>query len=187
METCVAEELSDQQRLFVLAYLDSNCNTTEAARRAGYADPNNNGWRIRRVPAVAAEIKRLLDERAMPVEEGLSRLAEQARNEVMRYLCLDKRGKPSLDLKRLQADGKEHLITGLVPTKYGLKIEWADPQAALRDVLRHHGAFNDKLAVTTDEDALDAAIERGLAQLAGRPEASLPPADRGATPEPAGG
>lgn len=160
----MAKRLTKQQRDFVNFFLGKcNGNATRAAEMAGYSDPVANASRIRNHPEVAAEIERLLEAEAMPLKEALKRLADQARGPGA-YLLVAQNGNLGVDGPALLEDGMGHLVKGVKETKWGQEIEFTDAQAALRDVLRHHGAFNDKLEVTVNE--FDGLADAELEQIA---------------------
>jgi len=55
-----------------------------------------------------------------------------------------------LDMVKAAENGKLHLVKKLQETKYGLKIELYDAQAALEKIGRAHGLFTDKHIVSFD-------------------------------------
>lgn len=137
--------LSKKRKAFVIEYVkDFNC--TQAAIRAGYSEKTaySIGNEVLKIPEVEAEIKRLIDEKCMGADEALLRLAEQARAEYAAYF------KPNgmIDLEKLLADGKGHLIKKIKPTAYGNEIEFYDSQAALLNIGRHHKLFVDRMDVS---------------------------------------
>lgn len=175
--------LTNKQRLFLEAYL--TCwNATEAARQAGYANPNMAGPRLMVNDGIAAAIKERLAEKAMPADEVLARLTQQARGDIRDLFKFDEAGEiAGLNLSR---SAPLHLIKSITPTRYGTKIELHDAQAALVQLGRHHGLFVDKIAPTDPtgqreyaDTTLDALKERLIAQLtagpAGVPARSVPP------------
>lgn len=136
--------LTDKQELFVNAYLEC-WNATEAARRAGYAGSDvtlaSVGWENLRKPQIERRIKERLQSKAMSADEALMRMAEIARAEYSQYIEPD----ASVNVEMMIADGKAHLIKGITPTSYGLKIEFHDAQSALNTVLKAQGVFVDKV------------------------------------------
>lgn len=131
-------KLTAKQRLFIEHYLDC-LNATEAARRAGYKDPQQAGYENKRKQEIAAEISAGLAERAMPANEVLARLAAQARADIRELYMFDEDGKMSG--LRLTRDAPLHLIKSITPTRHGLKIEVHDQQTALQLLGKHHGLF----------------------------------------------
>lgn len=139
---------SEMERIWLAEYL--KCfNATEAARRAGYAHPNAQGPAKKK--KFAEEIDAALQEKIMSADEALSKISEAAKFDPSPYI--DKQGRlVGVDLDQLIEDGYGHLIRKLTPTKYGTKIEWADPDWAAEVVLKHHtkgpsGAEDDPLHV----------------------------------------
>jgi phage terminase small subunit len=132
--------LNDKQQAFVEAYL-ATWNASEAARQADYAKPGQQGHRLLKNVEIEAEIKQRIAEKAMTADEVLVRLAEQARNEHGAYISTS----GAIDLRRLIADGKGHLIKGIKRTQFGDNIEFYDAQAALVHIGKHHGLFTDKV------------------------------------------
>lgn len=132
--------LSDKQQVFVEEYL-ATWNATEAARRAGYAHPNQQGPRLLVNVGIEEEIKQRIADKVMTADEVLVRLAEQARNEHGNYITET----GLVDLPKLIQDGKGHLIKGVKETQYGKNIEFYDAQAALVHIGKHHKLFTDSV------------------------------------------
>lgn len=132
--------LSPKQQIFIEAYLET-WNATEAARRAGYADAGIRvaGHRMLTNANVAAEIRLRIAERTMGADEALVRLAEQARAAYSAYIT----AAGTVDVARLVADGKGHLIKAIKETQYARNIEFYDAQAALIQIGKHHKLFVD--------------------------------------------
>lgn len=159
--------LSNKRRAFVEEYL--KCwNGAEAARRAGYAErtANRTGSKLLSIVDVQAHIQRRIREKAMGADEVLLRLGEQARGEVAGYLTAD----GEVDLERLLADGKGHLVKGTKRDRRGhLIVEFYDAQAALALLGRHHRLFVDQVnhmgEVTVDIHDHRAELERRLSSL----------------------
>lgn len=130
--------LSRKQRAFIDEYL-VDFNATQAAIRAGYSERSAGviGHETLRKPKVAAEISRRMAERTMTADEALIRLADMARGDLSDYISGD-----GLDVDRLVADGKGHLVKGIkrVRTQYDdrTEVEIYDKQAALKVILDHH-------------------------------------------------
>lgn len=159
--------LSAKRSAFVAEYL--KCwNGAEAARRAGYADntANRTAARLMSNVDIQAHIQQRIREKAMGADEVLLRLGEQARGEVSSYLDAEGR----VDLTRLLADGKGHLVKGTKWDRNGrLVVEFYDAQAALALLGRHHKLFTDQVNYT-GEVAIDihdhrAELERRLSGL----------------------
>jgi phage terminase small subunit len=92
--------LTNKRKVFVYEYV--KCwNATEAARRAGYKQPNTQGPRLLVNDGVKARIKEVLDDAAMSSEECLQLLSDIARG--------DQPAHPS-QLKALELVGKAHAM-----------------------------------------------------------------------------
>jgi phage terminase small subunit len=132
-------KLTFKRQVFIEEYL--KCwNATEAARRVGYKYPRRQGSRLLSFVDIQAEIERRITEKAMGADEVLLRLAEQARCEYSDYIDSD----GAVDLGRLKADGKMHLVKGIRETRHGQIVEFHDGQTALVHLGRHHGLFVDR-------------------------------------------
>lgn len=147
-------KLNEKQKLFVNAYFVNNGNATRAAEQAGYQSPNVAGSRLKSEPIVAAEIKRRLDENAMPANEVLARLADMARATIEDFVDLGKhdpgypqalQGKWSLDLHKAKEAGKLPLIKSIKSGEFGPEIVLHDAQSALVQLGRYHKLFTDKV------------------------------------------
>ncbi len=125
--------LTQKQARFVEAFLGAaKGNATEAARRAGYADPEARTGRLQRSAAVRAALRERVDAAAMTADEVLGRLAEQARGSIEGCLTFpDGATVPTLDLEKARRAGKLHLIKTVRHGKFGVTVELYDAQAAL--------------------------------------------------------
>ncbi len=160
--------LTKKRRAWVEEYLQC-WNATEAARRVGYKHPNNQGPRLLLDVGIQALIQQRLREKAMSADEVLTRLAEQARAEHAAYLLAD----GSVDLDRLLADGKGHLVKGMRWDRAGnLIVEFYDAQSALALIGRHYKLFTDNVEhhgrIELDVGSAREELERRIAALAGR-------------------
>lgn len=89
----------------------------------------------------------------MSVEEAVARVSKMAGADIMEYLvevpttCPHCEEEMSLgieyvfDIKRMKRDGYGSLLKDVMPTKYGTKFTFYPADAALRDMMRHHGVF----------------------------------------------
>jgi phage terminase small subunit len=161
-------KLTARQRLFVAHYLDC-LNATEAARRAGYAEPNTQGPRMLVNVGIHAEIQAGLAEKSMPADEVLARLSAIGRADIrdlMRFRETDRTetngtvSEPAGAFVgiRLDRDAPLHLIKSLTPNRYGMKLELHDQQTALTTLARVHGLLN-----AFDWSKVPAAIVEALA------------------------
>jgi phage terminase small subunit len=142
----MAEGLTAKQQAFVVAYLSNGFNATAAARTAGYPKraAHVTGWENLRKPKIASLIQQGLTERAMPANEVLARLAEQARGTMDDFL--DDDGK--IDLKQGRERGKLHLVKARSVTKEGERIELYSSQAALEILAKHHALLTEKVELS---------------------------------------
>jgi phage terminase small subunit len=151
--------MKKKQRVFVEEYLQC-WNASEAARRAGYnpkAAPFTSHRMLKNVN-VAAAIRERLEEKRINADEVLVRLTEQARSEQTKYMLPD----GSIDLARLLAEGKGHLIKSIKENKYGKQIEFHDAQAALALLGKFHSLFTDRIIsqVSVKVDGFDELLKK---------------------------
>ncbi len=183
--------LTAKRRIFIEEYL--RCwNGTEAARRAGYANPNPQAGRLLAIDSIRAIIKERLAAKALTTDEVLSRLGEQARGEWTDYIIVDGATREAcLDLRRMKEDGKLHLLKSITSgSRSGTKVEGYDAQAALSLIGKNLGLFPTRMQHSGPdggpiEVAVDDSRER-LAQLYNAQEDALAAEqlDSGADPEP---
>lgn len=132
--------------MFLEYYLgESNGNATDAARRAGYAEPDVQGPRLLGNVGIETAINARLDEAALKTNEILARLADQATASIDEFLTIGKDGDYRLDLKKARERGKLHLVKSLKPNKYGIGIELHDAQAALVHLGKYRKLFTEKV------------------------------------------
>jgi phage terminase small subunit len=134
-------ELTDKQRVFVFEYL--TCwNATEAARRAGYSEESARQIAAENLskPYIKAEIERRMAEKAMPADEVLARLADQARGSIGEFVGTDEGGMPNGF--SLANNRPLHLVKKVSVTDKGWSFEMYDAQAALVHIGKHHGLFS---------------------------------------------
>jgi phage terminase small subunit len=149
--------MTNKQEFFTEYYLgESRFNATDAARRAGYASPKEEGYRLKRRPDIAAAISERLAELAMEADEVLVRLAEHARGSLACFLR-EVNGELWPDLTTDEAKQHLHLLKKIKPKKRvggtaedqwvetEIELELHDPQAALVHIGRHHKLFTDRL------------------------------------------
>lgn len=154
--------LSRKQDVFLNEYLQT-WNATESARRAGYAQPKQEGARLLSHDVIAAEISQRIAEKAMSADEVLVRLAEQARAEYAAYIT----DVGTIDLPAMRQDGKMHLIKSIKPGKYGTEIVFHDSQTALLHIGKHHQLFTDRVDVSGGLELKEneSAVERVTSRL----------------------
>jgi len=140
--------LNVKRRVFVEEYL-RDFNATQAAIRAGYSERTaySQGQRLLKFAEVQEYVEKRLQTLKMGTDEGVLRLAEQARAEYARYLLAD----GSIDLQKMVTDSKGHLIKATKWDARGnLTIEFYDAQSALVQVGKAHGLFKDTPGVNVE-------------------------------------
>lgn len=137
------KKLTRQQELFVEHYL-ATWHGVKAARLAGYAMPEKQGSRLMKNPLIVARIQERLAQFAMPANEALARLAEQARVNIADFIVTNGNGF-TLNWEELQRRG--HLVKAITMTRSGPKIELYDAQGALDKIAKILGLFNEKQEV----------------------------------------
>lgn len=146
----VITRLTGQQRLWLEHYLQ-HWNATKAAREAGYSKPEVAGSKLKHNPRIQEAVADELANLTMSREEALLRLSGQARNEAMEYL--DAQG--FIDLPKLIADKKQHLLRTVRPSRDGLIVEPHDAQIALIHILRQYETAPDDELPSILANALD--------------------------------
>ena len=116
-----ARPLTHKQELFVAAYLgEAKGNASEAARIAGYKQPQVQGPRLLHNVAIAARVSGYVEQRFASAEAILAELADVGFadwREFVEVLARDKSGKPiktrmdlSNKVKALELLGKHHQL-----------------------------------------------------------------------------
>lgn len=138
--------ISSMQQIWLKVYL-STWNATEAARQAGYKDPEQAGYENKRKQELAAAIEQHI-ESIMPAGEVLQRLADHARGSMADFIDVDTN---TLDLQKAAQEGKLHLIKKFTrvdtETSSRVSIEIHDAQSALGLLGKHHGLFKEVIDV----------------------------------------
>ena len=165
-------KLTKAQEVFIDEYL--KCfNGTEAYSRA-YPNSKRTSARASAAdllanPNISEAIQSRLDEVHMSSNEALKLTADIARGDVTEFIT------PfgNIDIDKLRQSGKGRLIKKIkqkTVTKIGkgddsedvevldTEIELYDAQAAVRDILKIHGKFTDKLDVTSGGVPLEIKI-----------------------------
>lgn len=152
--------MNKKRRKFVEEYL--KCwNASEAARRADYAHPGQQGHRLLKNVEIQEAIKQRLAETAMEADEVLARLSDQARADIADFITIDEgTGKPTLDLRK--AEGKTHLVKNVRETKEGTFIELYNSQSALVHMGKAHGVFEERHVIGLDEPTRQLLAQIGL-------------------------
>jgi hypothetical protein len=168
-------KLTNKQRLFIDYYLQS-FNASDAARKAGYSESRARitGSELLSDSNISEQIKARLDEVHMSAEEALKLLADIARGDMARMMDIGSMGF-NIDMKRAQELGLTKLIkrvkqktTTFIAKKESeedrevteLEVELYDALGAIRDVLKVHGKFTDRVDVTTGGEELTINIRK---------------------------
>lgn len=150
--------LSIKHQRFVEEYLQ-NSNATEAYQ-AVYPGVNrttaaSNGWRLLRTARVAEAIQARLDQAAMPADEVLARITDQARADIDDFLDTDgafdltkaRRGKRTALLKKLKTKTTTRIVGEMEVQTVEVEFELHDAQAALGMLGKYYKLFADKLEI----------------------------------------
>jgi hypothetical protein len=135
--------LSVMERRYLINYL-SGMTQVESAADAGYKHPEKQGWRLAHSLKIRAAIDEILTAQEMPKLKVIARLSQHAEAAYAPYLKVE-RGRVSVDLDALIADGLGHLIKGIKETRWGQVVEFYDAQTALVQMGRYHGLFTDNV------------------------------------------
>jgi hypothetical protein len=157
--------LTWRQRLFIKHYFgEANGNPVEAARLAGYACPDPDGYRLLGILSIRAAITQGLHNAGLDTDEILARWAEQASGLGPEYWTDE--GK--LDFPALKRDGLTHLVKRATPTKCGMAHELCDPQLAQKLLAQatgllkeQHNHFHLPPDLSLYSDSQIAAMRRG--------------------------
>lgn len=153
--------LTAKQQLFVTEYIKLR-NATKAARAAGYSKDSAHiiGWENLRKPEIAKAIQQHFAEAAMSAGEVLALFAEQARAEYAAYFLPD----GSVDLAKMIADGKGHLIKSIKETKWGKNIEFHDPVSARETIAKIHGLLDQNRTPDEPQHTVQWTVEEWKAE-----------------------
>ena len=162
-------KLTRKQQVFIDEYLKT-FNAAESARRAGYSEATaySIGHNLLKKVEVREAIQARLDEVHMSADEALKLTADIARGDVAQLMevgsigfNLDMSKAKELGLTRLIKKVKQKTVTHLAKSESDedrevveLEVELYDAQAALRDILKVHGKFTDRVDVTNSDGTL---------------------------------
>lgn len=140
--------MTPKQKAFVIEYI-KDFNATRAALDSGYSPKTaySIGNENLKKPEISAAIEEEYQKRAMSATEVLSRMSDIARGSAEDYLALD-HNLATIDLQRMKAAGKLHLVKKFKVTKQSVEIELYDAQAALVQMGKQHGLFPNRQEVT---------------------------------------
>jgi len=141
--------LTNKQRAFIDHYL--LCwNASEAARRAGYSEKTARsiGQENLTKPAIRQEIQKVLQERAMGVDEALKILADMGRGSMSDFVeVVDGIRQPYIKITTENA----HLVKEFEQDATGrIKVKLEDRQAAIDKIMKAHGAYLTRAEIKTD-------------------------------------
>jgi phage terminase small subunit len=156
-------KLTTKQKLFIDYYLQS-FNASDAARKAGYSEKTARqiGQENLSKPDIQGEIQSRLAEVHMSADEALKLTADIARGDIAQIMDVSSMGfnldmskAKELGLTRLIKKVKQRTVTHLAKNEsdedrevIDLEVELYDAQTALRDILKVHGKFTDKVQVS---------------------------------------
>jgi len=140
-----------------LKYMNATRAYQETYPKASYETSMVNSSKLLRNTKISAYIQDKLKEYQMDAEEALRRMSDIARGDMSDMMDVTSVGW-ALDMKKAQERGKTHLIKKVKQTtitKIGrkqddddeertyLEVELYPADAALRDILKVHGRYND--------------------------------------------
>lgn len=168
-------ELSNDDLAMLSAYFENNMNGTRAWMathpKAKYNSARVSASEWLTKPNIKNEIKRVLEEKAMGVEEAIARVGAIARADHYPFIEIDKDGFVYFNFADPQA--QEHLyLIKKIKTKREKRIdgqgkdaeewegEWVevelhDAHAALRDILKMHGKLSEKVDLSNSDGSLN--------------------------------
>lgn len=153
--------MTDQQRAFVDAYFTYNFNASRAAEEVGYAFPRQQGWEVKNLPDVKAEIERRFAERAASADEVLGTVAGIMRASIRDcYSVQDFSRFPMYDPKKAFETGAIDFVKSVTTEKDGsLKVEMHDKLAAAVQLGKHLKLWTDKTELSGSVDLSAAAAD----------------------------
>jgi hypothetical protein len=164
-----------KERRFIAYYVgECNGNASGAARKAGYAHPATDGYRLLRKPYIHAAVEAKVAEVAMSADEVLARVSDIASATFEDFLSVSRQGEWRVNLRRARDRNKLHVLKKLKSTKVGTEIEIKDSLPALIRLGEYHGLW-------TREQVAGLTAEQ-LAERLRAHRASL--GDRGVDPVP---
>lgn len=156
-------ELTDRQIQFCENYLADPNNKTDAARRAGYLDPDKMSRYLLAHEDIKAYISRRQEEISKRLgispESVLRELAGIAYFRLADFVDLDLEGNPQINIQKLKASPAASVVTEFAVTKRPggvttVKVKQADKVAALLQIAKHLGMLTEKVEVSGKLDFL---------------------------------
>jgi len=142
--------VTNRQRIFIEEYI--KCwNGAEAARRAGYKNPDVAAFRLIRNDKISQIIEERIAEKCMDADEVLIRLAGHARG--IPADCIDEDG--FVKFEKLKEAGLLHLVKKVKRHRSGgkggtgfIEIEFYDQQRAMELIGKHLKMWTERHEVT---------------------------------------
>lgn len=179
--------VTNKRRRFIDEYL-KDCNATQAAIRAGYAEKGSRvtGHRLLTDANISEEIKRRLDEKSMKADEVIQRLTDMARSDMGDFMTIEGVAH-YLDLEKAKELGLTHLIKkvkdrvvmtsnkdGEDTETHNIEVELYDAQAALALLGRYHKLFTDNVDLTSGGKEFVLRVVYGNSRTGNMPAATTP-------------
>ncbi|MFP4598038.1 MAG: terminase small subunit [Persicimonas sp.] len=166
------DDLSIQQRRFVEEYC-VDFNASGAARRAGYSEKTagQQGHRLLKNVEIMGAISKRLEHMGMSAAEATSRMTDMARADFRYFTSVSDDGRVRIDLTTPEAQAMMHVIKKVKQTErrfgedgaiieFKTEVELHDAKDALHKILQAHGAYTERVDVTSDGDKVY-AVEFG--------------------------
>lgn len=94
------DELPKRRQVFIKAYIEC-LNASEAARKAGYSKPGQEGHRLLQMPDVSFVVAQMLGQNNVSPRSGVTPIWQRQRHEVADWLDVLIRARQSGDLAAL--------------------------------------------------------------------------------------
>lgn len=153
-------KLTRKQKVFIEKYLEC-WNATRAATEAGYGHPGPAGARMLARADVKAAIAARMKEMAMPADEVLKRLAEQAALNPADFFIFttEPSGKVTTEINWAEFKRRGHLVKGLEWSRTGQPVlKFHDAQAALGLIGKSQALFVEKVDSTEHVEVAEVNI-----------------------------
>lgn len=172
-------QLTDKERAFAIAYA-SCLNGAKAARAAHYSEASIYviASENLRKPKIRTAIDALMAETAMPPNEILARLTDQARGSMEDFLTVRGRG-VALDLKKAADRGVLHLVKKYSKTKQGVSVELYSAYDAQVKLGEHERLWVQRSEITGKDGEPIEGRSRLIALLEKHAAAANPEQDQG--------